>query len=670
MRKPPSRLPLRAAALLALLLGACSGEQLPPPVDPPPVGEPPAPPPAEPPLHTVPSPPETVARVASLKAGGAASEPALREALASAGLAVRSLADGTTLVAPASPSQGLALAEYDPEALALLQASGTRVSLAELGAVLAQLLPGTDGAELASRLLQGLRTQASGSGPTLRSWAWLIVELGRQAPVPYDVLGEVTPEQVQLDSVQRTLLLLRLSGDLALHAQRHGVPLGLQRQQLQSTPVKQCTFSGVEGTLMDAAATGLTTGFGELLGYLDSVGISAAERASVMLATANITLAYLKLAFSLIVFNIDVDVDALPVVRTQSLSQDGEGPYTAKAKVYFDFGSGAQYLNCLRLGMNALGLDASVPNSGVVEGADIRWRLEGAEGPTGPDRYLEILQYLAGEEVMHDKTDAAGLVDVRFEARRQRKNVGSSATPVHKRGQVLAITALKAANVAGDLVDAVGTVLGAASAGITIVPELFNRMCPLSGSLEFPITDWVPSAAGGTSFFYVDREWAHADQVASGSTVSTPLFDPDTTLPVGEGSAVALAYQVMGSGTYVGVKGPADEPDYCLGRWTGTWTETLFIEDVRLHEDGSVSMLAWRGAADQGEGAASTEADCEVWSGSNLPWTYGVDIYNDLETERLVFPPGVESLTVSATDPHFGSQLRYALDFRGMLPRP
>jgi hypothetical protein len=667
MRPSPSRLPRCAAALLALLLAACTGEELQPPV-----GEPPTPlptEPSEPPLESVPSDPRAAALAPRLLAGGVGSVPALSEALAAAGIAVRALEGGAVQVAPEAPSQGLALAEYDPEALALLQASGTRVSLADLGAVLAGLLPGTDGSELANRMLQGVRTQAGSSVPTLRSWAWLVVELGRQAPVPYDVLGDVTPEQVQLDSVQRTLLVLRLSGDLAAYAERHGAQLGQQRQQLQSTPVKQCTFTGVEGTIMDAAATALTTGFGELLGYLDELEIGGAERANVMLATANITMAYLKLAFSLAVFHIDVDVDALPVVRTQSMSRDGEGPYTAKAKVYFDFAAGGQYLNCIRLGLNALGLDASVPNSGVVEGADIRWRLEGAEGPTGADRYLEILQYLAGEEVMHDKTDAAGLVDVRFEARRQRKNVGSSPTPVQKRGQVLAITALKSANVAGDVVDAIGTVLGAASAGITIVPELFNRMCPLSGSLSFPITDWTPSASGTTSFFYVDREWAHAGQVVSGSTVSTPLFDSTTTLPVGEGLDVALNYQVMGSGTYVGVKGPEDEPDYCIGRWTGTWTETLFIEDVRLHDDGSVSMVAWRGAAEEGDGAASTEAGCEVWSGSNLPWTYGVDIFNDPETERLVFPPGVESLTVTATDPYFGSELRYALNFTGMLPR-
>ena len=669
MRTHPLRPPFRAAALLALLLLSACGETQAPATP----GEPPSPLPGDPgapPPVTVPTEPGAAALAARLEAGGAQSLPALNEALAASGLAVRSLSDGSTLVAPAAPSQGLALAEFDPEALALLQATGTRVSLAELGSVLAGLLPGTDGAQLAGRMLQDLRTQVDSSIPTVRTWAWLIVALGREAPQPYDLLGEITPEQVQLDSVQRTLLVLRLSGDLAVYAQRHGAQLESRRQQLQSTPVKQCTFGGLEGTIMDAAATGITTAFGTLLDYLDSVDLPGVDRASVALATANITLAYLKLGFSLIVFNIDVDLDAVPVVRTQSMSQEGEGPYTASAKVYFDFGSGVQYLNCLRLGLNALGLDASVPNSGVVEGADIRWRLEGAEGTSGPEKWLEILPYLAGEEVRHDKTDAAGKVDVRFEGRRQRWNVGSSPTPVQKRGQVLAITALKAANVAGDVVDAIGTVLGAASAGITIVPELFNRMCPLAGVVDFPIIDWTPSGDGTTSFFYIDREWEHAGQVVSGSTVSTPLFDETTTLPVGEGSFVELSYQVMGSGTYVGVKGPDDEPDYCIGRWTGTWTETLFVEDVRLHADGSVSMLAWRGAADQGDGAASTEEGCRVWSGSNLPWTYGVDIYNDPETERLVFPPGVESLTVTAVDPSFGSQLRYAVNFTGMLPRP
>jgi hypothetical protein len=679
----PAPLALLAALLPALLLAACAACTTPPEpgAD---GGTPEADGGTGGPVYARPEDRRDAERAAVLAPGGKQALPALRDALAAAGIGVRALSDGRVLLAPAAPAQGLALAEHDPEALALLQEGGSRVSLAELGASLATLLPGTDGARLADAMLADLRAHASGDVPTLRSWARLVHELGLKGPAPYALLGDATAEQVMLDPVQRTLVVLRLSGDLAAYAKRHGADLGLKGQGLSSAAsaasassaaaaaaAAPCTFIGTEGTIMDAAAIGVTTGFGKLLEVLDAAGYGAAERAGAVLGVVNIALAYAKLGFSMIVFRFDMELDTARVTRTQSLYQAGEGPYTAKGRVSFDFGKGAQILNCLRLAFASMGIDASIPNAGPVEGSNVRWKLDGVEGTFGPDRYLDILEYLPGEEVLHDKTDAAGEASVRFVGRKQRRELGSAPLPVMKPGRVTAITEIKSANVGGDLVDAVGTALGLVTAGVTIVPELVNRMWPLSGYVDFPIQDWEPNSRATYGFAWVDREWHPAGPTSYGSYSVTPLFDTSkVTIALGEDTRGLLQYRASGKGTYVGVKGPIDEKDWCVGAWSGSWTQTLMISDVRREADGSLSMDVTVGAAEEGDDAvAIDEAACEPLSDADLPWRYAGGIFNEPESGRLVLPPGVEVFSGTDVDPHFGSTMTASLNLTGMLPR-
>ncbi|WP_045235075.1 hypothetical protein, partial [Deinococcus pimensis] len=125
----------------------------------------------------------------------------------------------------------------------------------------------------------------------------------------------------------------------------------------------------------------------------------------------------------------------------KSTVSNGDGVHTATVKVHYDLNAGLQYLNCFRLAFNHVGVDFSTPNAGVVEGADVRWRVFAADGDGSyAQKHTNILAALAGEEVMHDRTGADGTAQLRFEGVRQDRDLGPAPSPVDKSGEVTAIS--------------------------------------------------------------------------------------------------------------------------------------------------------------------------------------------------------------------------------------
>ncbi|MFC4456517.1 hypothetical protein [Deinococcus sonorensis] len=492
MRYPVLR---RVLLLSILLLPSCSSPVHPPGTTPPGSGGSPGGPDAE----ALAALDRQATALALQVAGGNVN--ALDQALKASGIAVRRVS-GEMIAPPAQPALGLALADHDPEALAHLQARGGTITLQDLADTLKVVWPQADAARLPALIQSDLRAGVESTVPTVRFWSRLVVALGASTPAGATLLTSAAPGEVTINAAQQSLLLLRLAGGTARLAQSRGAAVPTQpaagvRALSAAAP---CTFGGTEGTIMDGAATAITTGVGELLGYLDSVsalpGESAADAASGLLSKTNLILSYLKFTLTLASFRLDLSSDTDTVERTRSTTHNGEGVVTARAKVSYDLGASWQYANCFRLAFNAAGLDFSSPNAGVVEGADVRWRIFAAQGDGSyADQHLSVIAARAGEEVMHDKTDGAGVAEVHLEGLKQSADLGPAPTAVMKRGEVSAVTSIKTASIASDLVDAIGSGLGGVGGLLGMPAELMYRMWPLSSTLALQVRDWAPTCA-------------------------------------------------------------------------------------------------------------------------------------------------------------------------------
>lgn len=502
---------------------------------------------------------------ARVSGGNDDAQAAWLDALSAAGLSVRQL-DGTVLRPAEQPSLGLALAQDDPAAILYQRTQGGTVTLLEFAQTLATLWPGTDAAQIATKLREDLRADAASTVPTARFLARFTSALGGPGG---DLLGDAPIADVTVDAAQHALLLLRIAGRLAGTAQAHGasLPLGVRASGLTAGPASlgsaslraqdaapNCTFGGVEGTVMDGAALGLNYGMGQLLAYLEDAGVIASAE---WLGRANMVLSYLKFTMMFASFRMDVTVDNTSVQRTQSTLHDGDTQHTALAKVAYQLPNNVQYLNCMRLALNHVGLDFSLPNAGAVEGADIRWRAAG----DGAD--YAILTAAAGEEVMHDRTDASGTADFHFTGARQHEELGPAPTTVTKTGRVTAVTTLKTASLAGDLLDALGTASGGVGGLLGLPTELLNRMWPISTTVPLTVQDWKANCADATG----TTCWTGTVTVEDRVDEHTTLLDLNGS-PAGERSETLLA-----TSTYT-VSGLEGETESGGTRWASLNAQT------------------------------------------------------------------------------------------------
>ncbi|MDR7491798.1 MAG: hypothetical protein QN122_10165, partial [Armatimonadota bacterium] len=149
--------------------------------------------------------------------GGREALPALLAALRAGGIAVRG-PGGVLPVQPPDQGQGLAVSAWEARFMAGLVGKD-RMLLVPLTAfqdVLVRAAPELQGVPIAQHILDGVRARAQGPDGPMRTWARLIVELGRQRQTggAQDLLGQVGPAEVRLDAVQLSLITVRLIGDL------------------------------------------------------------------------------------------------------------------------------------------------------------------------------------------------------------------------------------------------------------------------------------------------------------------------------------------------------------------------------------------------------------------------------------------------------------------------
>ncbi|HEX2864138.1 MAG TPA: hypothetical protein VHN99_06195, partial [Deinococcales bacterium] len=334
-----------------------------------------------------------------------------------------------------------------------------------------------DPAPLTARLLASIRAAANGSDEARRSWGRLIVDLGTADGEGEDLLDpNLNLASAGLTPLQVGLVLTRLGAELGAAA----APAGAARFRPQANE-KACTFTGTEGTIMDAAALVSGKVYGPVLDYLDEAysGLGL----SLKLTLANTILTYAKLLWTNAAFQATVSLDGEALTRTKSTAAPGERR-TLRTHASLDMGN-AQLINCFRIILNAAGLDFSVNNDGPLGGVGVSWVLtDGGTSGSTPG----IVQFVGGDPT-RQATNDNGDSQFDIEGRQQPQDLGQHPKPVEKSAAVRALYTLKGANLFQDFVDA-----GGGTGTLIAMPAelIYRTRWFFYADHDFPVTDWEP----------------------------------------------------------------------------------------------------------------------------------------------------------------------------------
>jgi len=443
-------------------------------------------------------------------AGDAGSLPALLRAIDLAGFTIQH--DGATVQAPSGVSQGIAFQAWEVQAIDKLMRDRLETSFGEVAALFASTTTETASIPFEILMYEGIRTNATGTNAALRFWAQFIIELGWQGPYAYDLMSDNTLTNVTVDAVQTAFIFKRLSADLAVFANNHS-PTPLKARSLRTgvraagTASSPCTTEGIKQEIMDWNAAVISTGFAELMGYLEKIaGLAAGEKLGKIAGISNLALTYLKLVATKAMFTAKVEMDGgPPLKRTTKTTTDGERK-TLTATVTMD-DTNAQWVNCLRPAINAMGLDFDLPHAGAVRGAEINWRLVRPRPKVLAGGTVDhgIVQFVGGDPVhaAGNITNDLGQSTFDIEGVRQPKAISPTAKEVKKEAMVYADVILKPANMYQDIKDAVTNSgfsyfnFGSLDGVITMPAELLYRTRWMFGrGYEFEVIDWSVGFTG------------------------------------------------------------------------------------------------------------------------------------------------------------------------------
>lgn len=373
-------------------------------------------------------------------AGGPEGRRALMKALTAAGFAVWDSKRRMMVDIPAKPEMGLPLEDWEVDILARAAADQTTLPFSEMETDVALALKDERAGHLIiTMLLDNIRTGVNDSIPTVRTWAGLIVELGRQSAVPYDLLTVKDLAGIQLNGVQQVLMLKYLSAQFfALGIQRATdssisrlSPRFLGKEAVMHlvtdsegrawhvSSLQQgdpCGFGTDEGidTSIAASAWGrsLKFAFGPLRNLVNEAGLIESYRnlsettdlrsiyrrkeliqsdketdallnkyVKNLSIAHNIATALLSLAELAAVMNavtIDITMDPPPPLERTKTRQPGQYA-TLAAALSFDLNKldlpKQLELHCTGRFFMGLGLDFSMPENGPIKGADVEWTL-------------------------------------------------------------------------------------------------------------------------------------------------------------------------------------------------------------------------------------------------------------------------------------------------------
>lgn len=448
--------------------------------------------------------------------------------------------DGQLAVKPASATQGMAFEAFSVAAMAKLYNDGWHMSLADLSVVLTKAMPAFQKVSLIEILENGIATASRGEQP-LRFWGRLIIALGKQSSSGYDLSSGKVDPAVQLDSIQTSLILQRLYGDLesrrkpdpprSFHSElyhhrgsqeswfrpavfhperRAGVVLTGQEPE----PGQPCE-SEILKTLLDAQAIFRTTEWNALI-HIEEMETPGPA------SYANAVLTILKVVWVYAALHVDVTMDAPVLVR--SYDTDNSETRTLTARVWFEIGNWS-LLNCLRPAMGKLDF-GNLPNDGAAKGIGVAWlpgegfgpgyaTIEFHNDPQGlvaaTHKALVFFDNRGGAEGdptdPFRKADEYGKANMKVTGIKQPTDLTyQKKAPVMKEMSVGVSVKYKEVSEVGDMLgeflDVLGPGLGIASgdlpAGLAtaLAETIFRMHWQIGGSFSFPVRDWLPCRGG------------------------------------------------------------------------------------------------------------------------------------------------------------------------------
>jgi hypothetical protein len=459
-----------------------------------------------------------------------------------AGIGVRS-PDGALLPGGNNPGQGIALHDWEVAAMLKLYGQGLTLKLQDVSEGIKKNFPEFRDAPVAELILKSVGGDMNSDKPDLRFWARFLAGLWLHSPRTCDLQrGDCDPATVHLDPLQFTLILHRLAGDLTAHSSgahtkagsrrffpRRNGPWTLTNASTRSscgvnlimtnyvdTPapaappkLPSCLTDGTIGTIMDIAALGLNTGFGQLISYLEEKGVSGTGAYGRSATIATLLLTYVNFVATYATLETKITMENAPLVRTKN-SEPGQ-LRKLTAHVTQSIGNW-QSLNCLRLALNALGIDAGLPADGSVAGAELQWLLlEGGNQWNSDTRVLthQIVGFKNPGQTIQDggeatnftvtTTDDKGFSFIDLEGSPQRSALSDKAVPVAKQAVIQFTIAVKPATLSGDAISVAGVVISGPVGLLTVPLEmLYRARWYPSKTYTAPVTDWQECAQGWT----------------------------------------------------------------------------------------------------------------------------------------------------------------------------
>lgn len=355
----------------------------------------------------------------------------------------------------------------------------------------------------------------------LRYLAQLIVALGRESSLPYDLLDTNVNLNVGLNAVQYGLLTQRLAAEFWLLGKKHAPqtqkPAAFKFLEFDIKASQPCTMTDTEGLIMDAFAAGsgtMASGFLEHLVESKFVSDVGAEKFNKIAGAANIVLNYVKLAWSVAAFKATLKAEKNPLTRTKTKVA---GEQTQVAAQFTMDGSSAQVVNCLRPALNMVGLDFSLPQGGPLAGSLVEWQIATRMGSEN-----DVVQTV-GVDPLHQITDDNGRNAITIEGKSQKTDLSQKKLlQIDREVEIVASVNLKNKNPKQDAIDLFSGVSGLVALW-SLPAELLNR-APLlfSAKTKLIVHDW--KALEG-DHFHVEGTYRRPDFTEGADVQVTNITD-------------------------------------------------------------------------------------------------------------------------------------------------
>lgn len=319
---------------------------------------------------------------------------ALYAAILAAGFGVRDR-DGSVMQTT-ERGQGMILDASELAATAKLYGESYGVMLSHLGEAFTRGVPELKDVQLAKILLDGIRAGANSNNPSVRFLSRFIAELGKNGEPPHDLLGNADLTKIRLDAIQVSLILTRLTGDLAIGEQKtaklnhHARPA----KPLPANWQSPCETTDKEDLILDFNALASTSLFGILK---DKVGGKLAKYGGAA-GVANIAATVFKFILTYSLVDVEITMDGDMLERTKSNTTAGDvRTLTAKLKV---LPSSWDKLKCARFALNLAGIDVSLPSAGPLSDTTVQWNL--VMGGDTQGIFGSLLDWVSGEDERDD----------------------------------------------------------------------------------------------------------------------------------------------------------------------------------------------------------------------------------------------------------------------------